>query len=58
MRRFEYDEVPGLQLNFHMPVGELARRYGRPDSRLLYGHGDLIERWMRLWGEERYGEHP
>jgi len=52
MRRFEHDEVPGLQLNFHVPVGELARRYGRPDSRRLYGRSDLIERWMRLWGEE------
>jgi len=55
MRRFEYDEVPGLQLNYHVPISELARRYGRPDSRMLYGRGDLVERWMRLWGEEYYG---
>jgi hypothetical protein len=52
MRRFEHDDVPGLQANFHVPVVELARRYGRRDNRQLYGRSDLIERWLRLWGEE------
>jgi hypothetical protein len=56
MRRFEHDEVPGFHVNYHVPVGELAQRYGRPDSRRLYGRSDLIERWLRLWGEEYYGQ--
>ena len=55
MRRFVYDEVPGLQLNYHVPVGELAQHYGRPESRRLYGRSELIERWLRMWGEEQYG---
>jgi len=45
-----------LYANFHVPVSELARRYGRRDSRLLYRPSDLEERWLRLWGEARYGD--
>jgi len=49
LRRFERDEVPGLQAMFHVPISELARSYGRPESRLLYERDDLIIRWIKLW---------
>ncbi len=54
IRRFESDEPPGMQANFQVPVGELARRYGRPRGRRLYARGDLITRWIRLWAEARW----
>ena len=54
MRRFEYDEVPGLHLNYRVPVALLAHSYGREDSDLLYTRTDLILRWMRLWGENTW----
>jgi len=49
LRRFEHDEVAGLQAMFHVPISELARSYGRPESRLLYERDDLITRWIKLW---------
>jgi hypothetical protein len=52
MRCFEHDRVPGLHVNFHVPVSELAQTYGRKDSRRLYTQGDLILRWLRMWGED------
>jgi hypothetical protein len=58
MQRYEQDEVPGLQAMFHVPVSELARAYGRPDSRLLYERDDLITRWLRMWCEERWPTFP
>jgi hypothetical protein len=54
IRRYERDAVPGLQVLFHVPVSELARAYGRPESRLLYERDDLITRWLRMWAEEQY----
>jgi hypothetical protein len=47
--RFERDEVPGLRAMFHVPVSDLAARYGRPESRLLYDRDDLVLRWLHLW---------
>ena len=58
MQRYERDEVLGLQAMFHVPVSELARAYGRPNSRLLYERDDLITRWLRMWGEERWQTFP
>jgi hypothetical protein len=54
MRHFENDEAPGLHANFHVPVSQLAQAYGRQDSKLLYTRGDLILRWLRMWGEEHW----
>lgn len=52
MQRFEDDEAPGLHVNFHVPVSELAQTYGRKDSQYLYTREDLILRWLRTWGED------
>lgn len=52
MRRYENNDVPGLRANFTVPVSELAQRYGRRDSQQLYAEGDVVLRWLRLWGEE------
>lgn len=49
---FENDEAPGLQVNFHVPVSQLTRTYGRENSRYIYTREDLILRWLRMWGEE------
>jgi hypothetical protein len=56
MRRYVHDEAPGLWANFHVPVSELARAYGRPESRLLYERDDLITRWLRMWAEDRWAK--
>jgi hypothetical protein len=54
MHCFEHDETPGLYANFHVPVSQLAQAYGRTDSRYLYTtRGDLISRWLRMWGEAK-----
>jgi len=49
---FENDRAPGLQAVFHVPVCELARRYGRPRGRRLYDPGDVKTRWAKMWVEE------
>jgi hypothetical protein len=54
MERYERDEVLGLQALFHVPISELARAYGRPNSRLLYERDDLIVRWIHIYAEERH----
>jgi MoaA/NifB/PqqE/SkfB family radical SAM enzyme len=54
MQRFQNDAVPGLDAHFCVPVSQLALTYGRKDSRLLYGRGDLISRWVRMWAESRW----
>lgn len=38
---FESDRRPGLQALFHVPVCELARRFGRPRRQRLYHPWDL-----------------
>ena len=50
---FETDRTPGFQAMFHVPVSELARRFGRPRGQRLYHPWDLKVRWARMWVEER-----
>jgi hypothetical protein len=50
---FEADRTPGLQSLFHVPVSELARRFGRPRGQRLYHPWDLKVRWARMWADER-----
>jgi len=45
----ENDRPPGLHGMCHVPVAELATRYGRPHGRRNYHPGDLEERWLRMW---------
>jgi hypothetical protein len=54
MQCFENDEVPGLHVNFHVPVSQLAQIYGRKDSQYIYTRDDLILRWLRMWGEDNW----
>ncbi|KKL90445.1 hypothetical protein LCGC14_1904600 [marine sediment metagenome] len=48
MAKFEADCPAGLQAAFHAPRAELAKRFGRTDSRKLYAPGDLVSRWIHL----------
>ena len=50
---FEQDRTPGLQALFHVPVSDLARRFGRPRSRRLYHPDDLKARWARMYADDR-----
>jgi len=52
---FEEDRAPGLQALFHVPVSELARRFGRPRGRRLYYPWDLKLRWARMWVDAECG---
>ena len=52
MRRFQNDAIPGLHVNFHVPVSQLAETYGDRESERVYAEGDLVLRWMRMWGED------
>ena len=56
MHVYEHDGAPGLRVNFRVPVSQLARKYGRTDSRLLYTEGDLVLRWLHLRGAEQWQE--
>lgn len=53
MHRFQNDETPGLWANFHVPVSQLAKEFGRVDSDCIYGRGDLVQKWLRQWAEGR-----
>ena len=46
----ERDLPAGYRANYHLPTGELAARYGRPEGRQLYTRDDLLLRWLHLWG--------
>jgi len=52
MDRYENDEVPGLHVNFRIPVSHLAQKYARKNSQSIYTREDLILRWLRMWGED------
>ena len=56
MRRFEHDDTPGMWAHFHIPVRELAGRYGQPESQKLYAESDLKTRLVREWASERWQE--
>ncbi len=43
---------PGMAANATIPVSELSRRYGDPDSAKLYDKDDLVCRFMHQWGVE------
>lgn len=54
LQHFQHDGVPGLHVNFQVPVSQLARMYGRNNSQLMYSRSDLIFWWMHKWGEEQW----
>ncbi len=56
MRACRDGTTPGMIANRTIPVSELARRYGSPDSTRLYTGDDLICRFMHQWGMEHYAQ--
>ncbi len=51
----ENDRTPGLQAALHVPVAELAARFGRPRGQRVYILGDLKSRWAHMWAMEAKG---
>lgn len=52
---FENDRTPGLHALFHLPVSELARRYGRPRGRRIYdAASDMAGRWALQWARDEW----
>ena len=52
LKAYRDEKPPGMMANRELPVMELARRYGNPESTLLYDKSDLLSRWLHMWGEE------
>jgi hypothetical protein len=50
---FENDRTPGFRAMFHVPVSELARRYGRPRGRRIFHPSDLKSRWVIMWARDK-----
>ncbi len=50
MKAYRDGTTPGMIANKTIPVSELARRYGKPDSTKLYDKEDLLRRFMHQWG--------
>jgi hypothetical protein len=50
LRAYRNETPPGMTANRTIPIYELARRYGDINSKKLYTKGDLICRFMHLWG--------
>ena len=54
MQRFEADEPLGMQAHFHVPVSELAEKYGQRESRKVYTANDLKIRLVRQWAQSEW----
>jgi len=54
MRRFEEDKPLGMQAHFHVPVSELAEKYGQRESRKVYVADDLKSRLVRQWAQDEW----
>lgn len=52
IKAYRDETPPGMRVNREMPIMELARRYGNPESTRLYDKSDLLSRWLRMWGED------
>jgi hypothetical protein len=53
---FTNDRSPGMQASFHVSQKELAKRYGRRESKRLYSGGDVITRWVKMHLSEGQSE--
>lgn len=56
MKAYRDGTTPGMIANKTIPVSELARRYGNPDSTKLYDKEDLLRRFMHQWGVDYTNE--
>ena len=57
MNAYRNGTAPGMTMNLTVPVSELAKSYGNPESRKLYDKSDLICRFMHQWGEDYLKEN-
>ncbi len=42
--------TPGLRMNYETPVRYFARKYGNPESDILWAKSDLVHKWIRMEG--------
>ncbi len=57
MRRFERDEIPGLDILLHYPHKMLAREYGDPQGKKVYSsRGDLLDLYLARHCEKASAE--
>ena len=55
VRRFEKDEIPGLDVLLNYPRDRLAREYGDPKGPKIYsGKGDLLNLYLAKYCEETW----
>lgn len=54
MKAYRDGTAPGMIANRSIPMSELARRYGNPDSAKLYEKEDLLRRLMHEWGMDHH----
>jgi hypothetical protein len=50
LRNYRDERTPGMRMNRTIPVSELAKTYGDPNSKKLYDKSDLISRFMHQCG--------
>ena len=50
IKTYRNQTTPGMKANREIPIRELARKYGDPNSKKLYHKDDLICRFMHQWG--------
>jgi MoaA/NifB/PqqE/SkfB family radical SAM enzyme len=57
MRRFERDEIPGLNILLHYPQKKLAEEFSNPEGRKVYsGRGDLLDLYLARHCEKTWGD--
>lgn len=50
IKAYRDETTPGMVTNQTIPIRELAKKYGVPNSKKLYHKDDLIIRFMHQWG--------
>lgn len=50
MANYLNDKTVGLRLNHNVPISDLAREFGRPANKQIYGEADLVRRWFKEYG--------
>lgn len=50
LKAYREGSTPGMKANNTIPMSELVRRYGDPNSKKLYSKSDLVCRFIHQWG--------
>ena len=50
IKAYRDETTPGMRANREIPISELARRYGDPNSSRMYDGSDILCRWLHQWG--------